>query len=938
MRCVRGGGLAARGAALCGGGGGRCGRASVLVGWAVGRRRALALTPLSSPTVLLLGPVCAQLFGGACGARSCGRALSAAEAAMLASSLASSAAALLPPPWTPRAVRGRRAAAVAALGSACLALAAARCSMGSSLRAAAAEARVLAGAAALLGALAALEGWVRGPAVFFVAAVPPATSLSCGLLPFGELDWTLVAFGALAAVASAALVRRRAHALDAAHIQRQRHTEAKQQSVEVLRLMVPEQVIAQLQQGNHQYAERFPSASVFFVEVCGLDEDCGLGPAERLQALNTVFSHFDGVVARMGAYKVETIGKVYMGACGLPEARPDHVQRAVATCLTLLTAARELAEAEGLQLPLKIGMHTGPVVCGVIGLKQPRYRLFGDTVNSAARMESHATPGTLHVSAEVAAKLEASGQYKVVPREKEIEVKGKGLMQTYFVTGLRVSSTDEALSSPSGQATSGRDRSGTLAQHRWDKSNHAVTTVAHLNNLSKGIRSEREKMMPEELSVEALSSSFTMKRPPLMLQSVSLASPTKPTNGSFPSRGESGVAPASFKDVRIRQLLSAKDDENTSWKKSKERRYSVAVASRALESFQMASLEEKNTRAAGGWDAERQRAAVIVADAERQRSAVIVAIAALSAGGLFAAASAHDCDNLGDVIVAAFVAFLACARVGQLAWSARAEESAALALSGETEKVHNDLSRFVDAMLPPVVVRRMRASAEVQAFYFRTTHVFFCDIKGFTKWSAARDATQVIGMLNVLFTSLDAATEEYGVTKIETIGDAYLAATSCLPDDEDGDDSASAATRLARFAIAAVAITEMLRSSSDGAPSEADESDRICIRVGLHTGPCIGGVVGQRMLRYHLFGETVAFTERLESSSEVSAIHCSEAFAAHLRGSFAFRPGRGLTVAGARKVPTEYLLREIEKLREDGCVDKMAKLRRANTFHGHTNQ
>ena len=216
---------------------------------------------------------------------------------MLASSLASSAAALLPPPWTPRAVRGRRAAAVAALGSACLALAAARCSMGSSLRAAAAEARVLAGAAALLGALAALEGWVRGPAVFFVAAVPPATSLSCGLLPFGELDWTLVAFGALAAVASAALVRRRAHALDAAHIQRQRHTEAKQQSVEVLRLMVPEQVIAQLQQGNHQYAERFPSASVFFVEVCGLDEDCGLGPAERLQALNTVFSHFDGVAS-----------------------------------------------------------------------------------------------------------------------------------------------------------------------------------------------------------------------------------------------------------------------------------------------------------------------------------------------------------------------------------------------------------------------------------------------------------------------------------------------------------------------------------------------------------------------------------------------------------------------------------------------------------------
>ena len=109
MRCVRGGGLAARGAALCGGGGGRCGRASVLVGWAAGRRRALALTPLSSPTVLLLGPVCARLFGGACGARSCGRALSAAEAAMLASSLASSAAALLPPPWL-----GSMAAAAAA--------------------------------------------------------------------------------------------------------------------------------------------------------------------------------------------------------------------------------------------------------------------------------------------------------------------------------------------------------------------------------------------------------------------------------------------------------------------------------------------------------------------------------------------------------------------------------------------------------------------------------------------------------------------------------------------------------------------------------------------------------------------------------------------------------------------------------------------------------
>lgn len=128
--------------------------------------------------------------------------------------------------------------------------------------------------------------------------------------------------------------------------------------------------------------------------------------------LNTVFSAFDELIQSPMVYKVETVGQVYMAVSGAPDMNPLHMQHAADLTINMLGRIIDL------NLPgvtVKIGMHSGPVVAGVVGLKVPRYCLFGDTVNTASRMESSGLPNKIHINSETAEKLIKAG-YHVVSR------------------------------------------------------------------------------------------------------------------------------------------------------------------------------------------------------------------------------------------------------------------------------------------------------------------------------------------------------------------------------------------------------------------------------------------------------------------------------------------------------------------------------------------
>ena len=153
---------------------------------------------------------------------------------------------------------------------------------------------------------------------------------------------------------------------------------------------------------------------------------------EVVKILDSVFRRFDAVSESNGAEKIKTIGDGYMAATGVPKPDPDHASNAARTALAFCQCIKQAASELELDLEIRVGIHCGPVVAGVIGTKKFIYDMWGDTVNVASRMESHGEEGTVQISASMRDKLGDAFEFS---EPRTIEIKGKGPMKTYFLLG-----------------------------------------------------------------------------------------------------------------------------------------------------------------------------------------------------------------------------------------------------------------------------------------------------------------------------------------------------------------------------------------------------------------------------------------------------------------------------------------------------------------------
>ncbi|HEX6909013.1 MAG TPA: adenylate/guanylate cyclase domain-containing protein [Longimicrobium sp.] len=195
--------------------------------------------------------------------------------------------------------------------------------------------------------------------------------------------------------------------------------------------ILPAAVAARLKTNPGPIADRIESASILFADIIGFTPLANRVPHERLvEILNTLFTEFDRIADRHGLEKIKTIGDAYMLAGGVPAPVPGH-HAALARCaLEMLAFVRGDPIPEHPGLGVRIGIHTGPVVAGVICERKFAYDLWGDTVNTASRMESHGLPNRIQVSPEFHAATRDEFRYEA---RGEVAVKGKGMMRAYLL-------------------------------------------------------------------------------------------------------------------------------------------------------------------------------------------------------------------------------------------------------------------------------------------------------------------------------------------------------------------------------------------------------------------------------------------------------------------------------------------------------------------------
>ena len=200
-------------------------------------------------------------------------------------------------------------------------------------------------------------------------------------------------------------------------------------SRELLLNVLPAPIVARLDAGEEHIADGHDHVAVLMADLVGFTQTAStLSPAELVDDLNELFTHFDEACVNRGVEKIKTIGDAYMAVAGLDETATEPVVAAADLALDMVNALKESRTS----WQIRIGIHVGPVVAGIIGSRKFAYDVWGDAVNIASRLESTSLPDRIQVSQPVADALD--GSFALESRG-QVEIKGKGTMPTWFVVG-----------------------------------------------------------------------------------------------------------------------------------------------------------------------------------------------------------------------------------------------------------------------------------------------------------------------------------------------------------------------------------------------------------------------------------------------------------------------------------------------------------------------
>jgi len=711
-----------------------------------------------------------------------------------------------------------------------------------------------------------------------------------------------------------------------------RMREASWRLFQILECMVPVHVIApMIKRPGEVIAEPVNRVSILFILIDGFDEIAeSNGPAEVLAFLNKYFTKFDRIMEENRVTKIETVGEEYVACVGvMPEDVAENAREGHSKILgRLITAADQVLNLQTETVRFKMGLHSGPIVAGVIGSRLPRYRLFGDTINTAARLMQKGEVGQLQLGEETHKDLPDTVEVK---QRGDIELKGKGQVKAFLIAPTLRPKRASMFAAMTGQdrhedevvedstytymphhnaesrVSTAQDGAGAKGVFHFNAFEDKTDIKLHLaphENFEKTLAETQDdadtdligthyqdwkRWHHENKVCNKVTKSLDVQLMVLLL----LAAFEGAYMVCFPVTGTSGLGvPANLRLPVFLGLRATVMGIILLWR--------LALSSNAewvLESPGLIMWGRLATWVLIGLiifysyddlspndvtEVAEHHILVQVAPFSQNFGLIFVLIYTIIMrieGMLFMpslvsvplAIGLMVCSEFSDnqSIVGSFPAkvfftvnqIMSCAVCYTDEQTSKTQYQAKIAMEATTSRVQ----RILSTLMPPLVLEELRnlPPGAQPTHTFKAATICQSDLCGFTALSSTRTPGEVVRFMGELFGRFDELTDTYGVYKVETVGDAYIAGVAEAP-----LTPTNSPVNVLLFGLAMIEAVHVWARKL---------GESVTCRVGVHHGECIGGVVGSGMQRYHLFGKLLCGIEIMESTAPEACVQVSPA-------------------------------------------------------------
>jgi phospholipid-transporting ATPase len=660
----------------------------------------------------------------------------------------------------------------------------------------------------------------------------------------------------------------------------------------ILKIMLPEFVRNRVKEGVRYIAESQGDVTILFCDICEFDNICKeYHHYELTSFLDKLFSSFDQFCNMTGTTKIETVGKTYMACAGLRDSdkeisihlkNENHARRAVELAFAMIQEVSHIQLKNGSYLKVKIGLNSGPVSAGVVGYHKPQFSLVGDTVNTASRMCSTLDSyNSIQISSSTYNHLKRYRDYEFAPRN--IYAKGKGDIVAYIVTDTTSSTNEDSAINLPGKSSFGSKfsygsdrsildsapkknepiKSFPMSKMKSWKSNVLKVADPDLISYTPSIRvfdkspnSQEQKFRIERLEKKSypvmvsLIVGVTTYGILLLISALQYAFTSTYLNCSvvivraFVFVGYI-ILTIAFKKIFVYKIYS----------------FFIKFLILIGLTITMLNLVYSNLEA-DFIGLEIMYILILsfhVTHSKIVRTLILILVLIIPWTILAVIYSNDLILHITDVLLVAGLGFINLKTI----YSQEKSERKKFNLNILAKKEIKTSGALLSQMMPPHVLKNLEKG---KAFTDRLINVtmIFADIVGFTDWSSHKTPNEVVEMLYNLFTKFDKLCVELDVYKVHTIGDCYVVM---------GDTG----RQRRNFALESLNVLKMAYRMIDIIKEENEiHNSTLNMRIGMHTGEIIAGVIGTNIVRYDVWGPDVLIANKMESNGEPGRIKVSK--------------------------------------------------------------